>query len=105
MAGWVWCTGTAALLALAAGGAWADAIDGNWCASDGKVMSIEGPRIMTPGGTAATGDYSRHAFAYTVPAPDSGAGNEVRLELVDEDTVRVVAGPPPEIWRRCDVTS
>ncbi len=105
MAGWVWCMGTAALLALAAGGARADAIDGNWCASDGKVMSIEGPRIVTPGGTPATGDYSRHAFAYTVPAPDSGAGNEVRLVLVDEDTVRVVAGPPPEIWRRCDVTS
>ena len=105
MAGWVWCMGTAALLVLAAGGARADAIDGNWCASDGKMMSIEGPRIMTPGGTAATGDYSRHAFAYTVPAPDSGAGNEVRLVLVDEDTVRVVAGPPPEIWRRCDVTS
>ena len=105
MAGWVWCMGTAALLVLAAGGARADAIDGHWCASDGKVMSIEGPRIMTPGGTPATGDYSRHAFAYTVPAPDSGAGNEVRLVLVDEDTVRVVAGPPPEIWRRCDVTS
>ena len=105
MAGWVWCMGTAALLVLAAGGARADAIDGNWCASDGKVISIEGPLIMTPGGTPATGDYSRHAFAYTVPAPDSGAGNEVRLVLVDEDTVRVVAGPPPEIWRRCDVTS
>ncbi len=94
----------AVLIAVGAD-AHADAIDGNWCAGDGKVMTIEGSRIVTPGGTPATGDYSRHAFAYTVPASDSGAGAEIRLILVDEDTVRVLEGPPPQIWRRCDVTS
>jgi hypothetical protein len=95
----------AALLVGGTGAARADKIDGNWCAGDGRVMSIEGPRIVTPGGTPATGDYSRHAFAYTVPAPDTGAGTPIRLVLLNEDTVRVVAGPPPEIWHRCDVTS
>ncbi|MFL5333301.1 MAG: hypothetical protein ACJ8H8_08990 [Geminicoccaceae bacterium] len=99
-----WALGVA-LLVGAAGAARADKIDGNWCAGDGRVMSIEGPRIVTPGGTPATGDYSRHAFAYTVPAPDKEAGTAIRLVLLNEDTVRVVAGPPPEIWHRCDVTS
>ena len=92
-------------MTIGAGSARADAIDGNWCATDGRVMTIEGSRIVTPGGTAASGDYSRHAFAYTVPTPDDNTGAEVRLVLVNEDMLRVVAGPPPEIWRRCDVTS
>ena len=92
-------------MTIGAGSARADALDGNWCATDGRVMTIEGSRILTPGGTATAGDYSRHAFAYTVPTTDDNAGAEVRLVLVNEDTVRVVVGPPPEIWRRCDVTS
>src|SRR5262245_59125838 len=97
--------GAAMLLTMVASAAHADAIDGNWCSSDGKVMTIEGPQIVTPGGTAATGSYSRHAFAYVVPANEQGGGTEVRLILLNEETVRRVAGPGPEIWRRCDVTS
>ena len=38
---------------LAPGGARADAIDGHWCAPDGRVMTIEGPAILTPGGRGA----------------------------------------------------
>ena len=97
--------GVAMLMTMTAAGARADAIDGNWCASDGKVMTIEGPRIVTPGGTSATGAYTRHAFAYVVPADEQSPGSEVRLVLLNEETVRMVAGPGPEIWRRCDVTS
>jgi hypothetical protein len=41
----------------------ADAIDGHWCAADGRVMTIEGASILTPGGAKMTGDYSRHAFS------------------------------------------
>ena len=52
----------------------ADVIDGNWCGPDGRVFTITGPRIVTPAGTATTGDYSRHSFAYVVPASDPGAG-------------------------------
>ena len=40
----------AAVMLLAPTLARADAIDGNWCADDGRVMTIEGPRILTPGG-------------------------------------------------------
>ena len=100
-------TGLGAIGLLLADGATAraDAIDGNWCAPDGKVMSIEGPRIVTPGGTALNGDYRRHDFAYVVPAGEPAGGSEVRLVLLDEDTVRMTTGPGPEIWRRCDVTS
>ena len=97
--------GAIGLLLTAGSTARADAIDGNWCAPDGKVMSIEGPRIVTPGGTALNGDYRRHDFAYVVPAGEPAGGSEVRLVLLDEDTVRMTTGPGPEIWRRCDVTS
>lgn len=96
-----------ATLALLAGaqGARADAIDGNWCAPDGRVLSIEGPQIVTPRGSAISGDYARHFFAYTVPAGEPDAGARVDMTLLDETTVRLDAGKGPEIWRRCDVTS
>jgi cellulase/cellobiase CelA1 len=85
----------------------ADAIDGNWCADDGRVMTIEGSSIATPGGQQTTGDYSRHAFAYVVPAGEADAGTEIAMVLLNEQTVAVKAGPaaPEEIWRRCDVIS
>lgn len=83
----------------------ADAIDGNWCAPDGRVLSIEGPQIVTPHGSAIDGDYTRHFFAYTVPAGEPDAGTRVDLTLLDETTMRLDAGNGPEIWRRCDVTS
>jgi len=34
----------------------ADAIDGEWCAGDGRHFSIRGPAITTPGGNAIQGD-------------------------------------------------
>ena len=51
----------AAACLVGAGGARADAIDGNWCGPDGRTLTIEGPRITTPGGTAMRGDHDRHA--------------------------------------------
>jgi hypothetical protein len=98
----------AALAALLApSGARADAIDGHWCAADGRVMTIEGPRIMTPGGHQITGDYSRHAFSYIVPAGESGEGATIAMVLLNEQTVRLKpgAGADDEIWHRCDVIS
>ena len=83
----------------------ADAIDGNWCAADGRTFSIDGPRIVTPGGTATTGDYTRHGFAYVIPAGEAGTGTRVTMVLLNEETVRLTAGAAPELWRRCDVTS
>jgi hypothetical protein len=60
---------TVCLVALGfSGTALADAIDGDWCHSDGKRMSISGPAIVTPGGRQMNGDYARHSFSYVIPS-------------------------------------
>ena len=59
------------------GAARADAIDGDWCRSDGKRMTIRGPAIVTPGGQKTNGNYSRHYFSYEIPAGEVGAGATV----------------------------
>lgn len=100
-------------LAWPAPSALADAIDGNWCFKNGKTMSIDGPQIVTPGGTKMQGDYDRHGFAYTVPKSEPGAGGKVSMILVDEDTVHLTiqnsagsaAKSPMQVWRRCDLTT
>ena len=69
-------TAAIAALTLQTGPALADRIDGNWCFTDGRHMSIEGPSIITPGGTRMQGRYNRHGFEYTVPAGEADAGAE-----------------------------
>src|SRR5262249_28962266 len=99
----------AAFTVLAAHGARADAIDGNWCSAEGKRMQIEGAAITTPAGTPWHGNYTRHSFTYEVPASDPGAGQTVYMTLLNETTVRLTMAPdaqaaqtsPTEIWRRC----
>jgi len=96
---------TAALgLTLLAGPVFADAIDGNWCHSDGRRFSIRGPEIITPSGTRMEGNYSRHWFSYTAPAPEPGAGKTIFMTLADENTVHLRLGEQtsaPETWVRC----
>ena len=49
-----------------------------------------------------TGRYTRHAFSYVVPVGDPGAGDEIDMQLLNEEEVQVVVGGgPPEVWRRC----
>lgn len=91
----------------------ADAIDGFWCASDGRSLSITGPKIVTPGGRTTTGNYGRHSFAYLVPDGEPGSGATVAMRLEDEHTMQLrmaAAGGgepgPVQVWRRCSrVTS
>ncbi len=92
----------AALLAQAAP-ALADAIDGDWCRADGKHMTIRGPAIVTPGGTKAQGDYSRHFFSYVIPPGEAGAGNTVSITLLGEYLAQAREGDaaPAQEWRRC----
>ncbi len=96
-----------ATLAFMAAPAAADAIDGHWCYSDGSRMSIEGPSIVTPGGTRMEGDYDRHGFRYTVPRAEAGAGSPVSMVLIDDDTLHLTRGAAaqaaaqPQVWRRC----
>lgn len=90
----------------------ADAIDGEWC-REGRHFLIEGPRIVTYGGTRMTGDYDRHGFRYTAPASEPEAGTEIVMVLHSETTLELFRRPPGaerpsgpgEIWNRCRVTS
>ncbi|MFO1150293.1 MAG: hypothetical protein U1E62_18095 [Alsobacter sp.] len=93
---------------LAAAPARADSIDGNWCNMAGnKHMQIEGRRIVTPGGKTMDGRYGRHSFAYVIPESEPGAGSEVSMLLVNENTIQATTGSAasPEMWHRCEQTS
>jgi hypothetical protein len=96
-----------------AGSAWADVIDGDWCATnDGRHMSIKGPEIVTPAGTRMQGNYTRHSFLYVVPPSEPGAGQTVAMILVNEETVNLrqaasaaeAAQAPVQVWHRCAPT-
>jgi hypothetical protein len=100
--------GAAVLLPAAAR---ADAIDGNWCLEGTrKFMTIDGVRIVTPGGSATEGNYTRHAFDYVIPPPEPQAGTVVGMLLANENTVYLKLGtkvvrrgePGVEIWHRCN---
>src|SRR5256886_16621194 len=58
-----------------------DAIDGDWCSTNGMRMSIRGEKITIPSGRQIEGNYSRHAFDYVVPAGENGSGETVRIFL------------------------
>ena len=89
----------------AANDAHADAIDGMWCKGS-RSMRIDGPAIVTPGGTSMTGDYDRHGFRYVVPAGEGGAGKTVNMVLLSDYDLDVTLGEgPTERWRRCKLTS
>lgn len=81
----------------------ADAIDGHWCFTDGKRISIQGPSVVTPAGSHIEGDYTRHFFRYVAPQADPDAGQTVSMTLLNEDTMRVGIGADAagEIWHRC----
>ena len=97
------------LATLAATPAAADAIDGYWCAADGRRIRIDGPQVVTPSGVAMQGQYSRHYFSYVVPGQEADAGKTVSMALLNEMTVHLRVGAPAtyasepgtEIWRRC----
>lgn len=93
-----------ALLLTAPTAAFADAIDGDWCSTDGQHMSISGDDITTPGGSKMKGNYTRHAFDYVVPAGEAGAGETVNILLRGEYLAVSRQGPadaPAKEWRRC----
>lgn len=82
----------------------ADAIDGDWCSTDGMRMSISGEKITTPGGKHIQGNYSRHAFDYVVPEGEAGSGEFVNVILQSEYLAMSRQGPaggPLREWRRC----
>ena len=90
----------------------ADALDGEWC-KDARSLTIQGPNILTPGGTQMTGEYSRHQFRYVIPQGEPQQGDTVEMsqrndEEMDLRIVPAAVGSAPgawERWRRCKVTS
>jgi hypothetical protein len=85
----------------------ADAIDGDWCSTDGLRMSIRAEKITTPGGKQIEGNYSRHAFDYVVPAGENGSGEVVSIILRGEYLALSRQGPaarPMREWHRCKET-
>jgi hypothetical protein len=94
---------TGLALIAAATPALADAIDGDWCHTDGKRMSIRGPDIVTPGGKSMKGNYDRHFFSYEAPAGEAGAGSTVSITLLGEYLAHARVGSDPAVqeWRRC----
>jgi len=90
-------------LTVMATSARADAIDGDWCHTAGKRMSIHGPDIVTPGGKQTRGDYSRHFFSYVIPNGEAGAGATVSITLLGEYLAHARVGNDTTIveWRRC----
>ncbi len=83
----------------------ADQIDGDWCfPADGRNLHIQGDDIVTPDGTSTTGDYTRHAFRYVVPDGDPGAGDEINMrQLNDETMILLRPDGEEETWKRCDL--
>jgi hypothetical protein len=87
------------------GAALADQLDGDWCfPGDGRNLTIQGDRIVTPSGTKTTGDYRRHTFSYVVPDSDPGAGAEIFIRQLNDLTM-VLRQPDgtEETWKRCDL--
>jgi hypothetical protein len=94
----------AAAMALQTGVGHADAIDGDWCSTDGMRMSIRGEKITIPSGKQVEGNYSRHAFDYVVPAGDNGSGDVVSIILRSEYLAlsrQGLAEAPLREWHRC----
>ena len=80
----------------------ADAIDGEWCSEKGRRINIAGPSYSLSGGAKAEGAYTRHSFAFAMPAGEPEAGKPVDMVLQGETRIRVRIGESePEVWRRC----
>lgn len=96
----------AVLLVTASVSARADAIDGDWRHGEGGHFSIQRPHITTDGGRTLEGRSYGQAFSYVVPAPEAGAGEDVRMILRDETTIDLrlgsAADAQTETWKRCD---
>ncbi len=92
---------TAAVL-FTAGAARANTIDGNWCHTDGRRLTIKGPQLTMPGGKQLEGDNDRRGFAYVVPAFEPDAGATITLVLIGEAQMRVISpAHPDQLWKRC----
>ncbi len=91
------------LTAISPSPAQADRIDGHWCRGL-KHLSVDGPNIVTPGGTEMTGEYDRHGFQYVVPHGEPDAGATITMAQMHEELMQLSSSAKPgevEDWTRC----
>ena len=100
-----------AWLALLATQANAQGIDGEWCRME-RSFKIQGPSILTYGGSQVTGENEQNAFRYFAPANEPESGTEIFMILRSEQTLYLLRRPQGqkdfhgrEAWQRCKVTS
>ncbi len=81
----------------------ADQIDGHWCFTDGRILSIDGTKIVNPGGNRIEGNSTRPAFSYTVPDGEAGAGTVTAMNQLNDLMMhlRPDGATEPQLWRRC----
>lgn len=92
-----------ALVILISVPAQADQIDGEWC-NGLKHLSIDGPNIVTPGGTRVTGPYDRHAFKYVAPNGEPDAGATISMVQQHDELMHSTSSLKPEEivrWTPC----
>ena len=89
-----------------ASSAMADALDGDWCNPNDGKLTVDGSKIITPGGIEVIGNYTRHRFDYTAPAGDWQAGKSIVLQQFSDELMEVsVDGGKGVPWRPCQVVS
>lgn len=98
----------AVLIFIAGAAALADAIDGSWCAKDGKQLNIADPEITLPNDAKIQGAYRRHEFLYTAPAGDPDAGVQIYLQLQSDDAlnsyhIKDNQAVDPVAWASCAI--
>lgn len=103
---------TAALICASTQTALADRIDGTWCSTDGKSVSVDGPRVVTSRGNEVEANYNRHHIDYVIPAGEPDEGSIFRADQLNDNQIQVIlidAGGKPkgdvEIWTPCKPVS
>ena len=103
---------TAALICVSTQAALADRIDGTWCSTDGKSVSVDGPRVVTSRGNAVNANYDRHHIDYVIPAGEPDEGGIFQADQLNDNQIRVILigadGKPKseaEIWTPCKPVS
>ena len=98
----------AALLVATTGPSLADKIDGDWCSPAGKTISVDGPRVVTPGGNTVVANYNRHHVDFKIPEGEAGAGGHFSADQLNHEQISVtilasdaVETGQSEIWTPC----
>lgn len=67
----------------------ADRIDGNWCSPKGQSISVDGPKVITPGGNAVTANYDRHHVDFEIPKGEKNSGDRFSADQLNDDEISV----------------